>query len=249
MRKLVIIIVVVFCFLSVPGCKTWQQDKKISYTDYRITTSLRSNTGIDSLIKPYSDSVNRSMNDVVGIVGSTLEKKQPESSLGNLMADAILQMARQKFAAKVDVSFVNYGGVRLNEIPAGKLTRGKVFELMPFDNTIVLQTLNGEVLQQYLDFIASKGGWPCAGITMEIKNKKAVNAMINGKIINKNSSYVVVQSDFIANGGDDAFMLKSIPQQNIGYLLRDALFDYIYLVTNGGKKITAATENRVINVE
>jgi hypothetical protein len=41
-------------------------------------------------------------------------------------------------------------------------------------------------------------------------------------------------------------MLKSIPQENIGYLMRDALFDYIQ---KQGKKIGAQLENRVAYVQ
>jgi len=41
-----------------------------------------------SVMKPYSDSVNKSMNDILGIADITLEKKSPEGTLGNFMVDA-----------------------------------------------------------------------------------------------------------------------------------------------------------------
>jgi 2',3'-cyclic-nucleotide 2'-phosphodiesterase (5'-nucleotidase family) len=129
------------------------------------------------------------------------------------------------------------------------ITRGKIYELMPFDNTLILQKIRGEILQQVLDLMAERGGWPLAGITMQIKNKKAVNIMIGGKPMDKGKVYTIAHSDFIANGGDNADMLKPIPQQNIGYLMRDALIDYVTKLRKEGKNITATEENRVTNAQ
>ena len=83
-----------------------------------------------SVMKPYSDSVNKSMNDILGIADITLEKKSPEGTLGNFMVDAFYTMAREKHNMAVDVAFINYGGIRLTQLPAGNVTRGKIFEMM-----------------------------------------------------------------------------------------------------------------------
>ena len=189
------------------------------------------------------------MNDVLGVAEKSMEKKSPESSLGNFMVDAYYTMAREKFNMPVDVAFMNYGGIRLTQLPAGNVTRGKIFELMPFDNLVIVQKMKGDVFQQLLDLIAARGGWPVAGMTMQIKDKKAVNVLIGGKPLDPSATYTTVNSDYIANGGDDANMLKTIPQINIGYLMRDAIFDYIAKLKSSGKNITANEENRVTNVE
>lgn len=189
------------------------------------------------------------MNDVVGVCDESLEKKQPESSLGNFMVDAFFVMAAEKYNTKVDAAFMNYGGIRLNQLPAGNVTRGKIFELMPFDNLLVLQKIKGDVLQQFLDLTASKGGVPVAGLTMQIKDKKAVNVQIGGKALDAGAVYTIVNSDFVANGGDNADMLRRIPQVSNGYLMRDALFDYIRVLKSKGKNISGAVENRVTNAQ
>ena len=173
----------------------------------------------------------------------------PEGSLGNFMVDAFFIMANQKYNTHIDAAFLNYGGIRLNQLPAGNVTRGKIFELMPFDNLLILQKLKGDVLQQLLDLIAAKGGWPLAGITMQIKDKKAINVMIGGKPIDMNATYTTANSDFMANGGDNADMLRPIPQITNGYLMRDAIFDYIKKLKRQGKNISANEENRVTNVQ
>ena len=97
------------------------------------------------------------MNDVVGIADISLEKKQPECTLGNFMVDAFLTMAAEKYNTKVDAAILNYGGMRLTQLPAGNVTNGKIFELMPFDNLLILQKLKGAVVQQLLDLAAGNG--------------------------------------------------------------------------------------------
>ena len=189
------------------------------------------------------------MNDIVGFVEESLDKKQPEGSLGNFMVDAFLTMARDKYNTPVDLAVLNNGGIRLIQLAAGNMTRGKVFELMPFDNLLILQKIKGDVLQQFLDLVAERGGWPVAGITMQIKNKKAVNVMIGGKPLNTAMIYTMANSDFVANGGDNAEMLRPIPQITNGYLMRDAIFDYIVKLKSQGKNINAKIENRVTNAE
>jgi 2',3'-cyclic-nucleotide 2'-phosphodiesterase (5'-nucleotidase family) len=116
---------------------------------------------------------------------------------------------------------------------------------MPFDNLLILQKLKGDMLQQLLDLTASRGGWPVAGITMQIKDKKAVNVMVGGKPLDPDATYTTVNSDFVANGGDNADMLRNVPQITNGYLMRDAIFDYIKKLKSGGKNINAKLENRV----
>lgn len=240
-----------FCLiLSLAGgisCNTSFQTSTLHYKDYRINDKLSQNNSLNSLLQPYSDSVNRSMNDIVGIATTSMDKKTPESTLGNFMADAFYTMAQEKYQTKIDAAFMNFGGIRLTQLPAGNVTRGKIFELMPFDNLLVLQKMKGRVLQQFLDLTASRGGWPVAGITMHIKDKKAVNVMIGGKPLDPNATYTTANSDFVANGGDNADMLRTVPQITNGYLMRDALFDYIKKLKAAGKNISANIENRVVN--
>ncbi|MBI3139339.1 MAG: 5'-nucleotidase C-terminal domain-containing protein [Sphingobacteriales bacterium] len=227
------------------SCRIAYQGRSLQYKDYRISKAMPSDTAVLQFLQPFSDSVNSSMNTVLGVVPASLEKSQPESTLGNFMADAFLTMAREKYPVSVDLAFVNFGGIRLTQLPAGNITRGKVFELMPFDNLLILQKLKGAVLQQLLDLTAARGGWPMAGLTMQIKNNKAVNVQIGGQPLDPEKIYTIANSDFIANGGDNADMLRPIPQITNGYLMRDALIDYIGRLVRQGKAIGATIENRV----
>ena len=73
--------------------------------------------------------------------------------------------------------------------------------------------------------------------------------MIGGKPLDRNAVYTTVNSDFLANGGDNADMLRNVPQITNGYLMRDAIFDYIKKLKEQGKNISAVIENRVSNAQ
>ncbi|HWR33458.1 MAG TPA: 5'-nucleotidase C-terminal domain-containing protein [Chitinophagaceae bacterium] len=250
MRKNPAVLFLVSLFLfGVFSCHTPYQSQSLQYKTYRINESQQKDSLMLGLLKLYSENVNNTMNDVVGVAEISLDKKTPECTLGNFMVDAFFTMAEEKYKTKVDAAFLNFGGMRLTQLPAGNVTNGKIFELMPFDNLLILQKLKGDILQKFLDLTASKGGWPVAGITMQIKDKKAVNVMIGGKPLDFNATYTTVNSDFVANGGDNADMLRSVPQITNGYLMRDAIFDYIKKLKSQGKNISAKIENRVTNAE
>ena len=236
----------IVCFLS---CKTIYQPQSVTYAAYRLNQANKQDSNLIILLQPYADSVNKSMNTIIAVAGSELEKKQPEGTLGNVMVDAMLAKAKEVYKLPVQAAFINYGGIRLTSVPAGNITRGKVFELAPFDNDIVIQKLNGKVLQEFLNHISGRGGWPAAGITWQIKNKIAVNVLVNGQPIGETTEYNIAMVDYVANGGDDCTMLRGIPQQSAGLVLRDALIAYFIDQTREGKKIAAKIENRVTNAE
>lgn len=257
MKKNLLFYSVVFILVATTfSCNTVYQSQALQYKTYRINQAQKKDSTVLAFLQPYSREVNSLMNGVVGYAEKSLDKKFPEGELGNFMADAYLHMGREKYNIDVDAAFMNFGGIRLNQLPKGDITTGRIFELMPFDNLLIIQKVTGAVLQEFLDLTATQGGWPVAGITMQIKNnpdgqtgRKAINVLIGGKPIDPEKTYSIINSDYIANGGGDVEMLKSIPQISNGYLMRDALFDYIKKLKSQGKNINANIENRVTYAE
>jgi len=249
MRKTVLPYLLLLPVLFALSCKTSYQPSSVAYKDYRINTKQPINTDMNDLLKVYADSVNKSMSGVIAVAAATLDKKQPEGALGNLLADAMLAKAKEKYNTHVDASFINSGGIRLPSLTTGPVTKGKIYELSPFDNIIVLLKVDGKTLQQFLDTAAMKGGWPTAGSTYQLKNKKAINITVGGQPIKADGQYTITVVDYLANGGDNCEMLKKLPQQNNGYLFRDAVIDYFTDMQKQGKQLNAQIENRVTNAE
>jgi 2',3'-cyclic-nucleotide 2'-phosphodiesterase (5'-nucleotidase family) len=112
------------------SCNTLFIPQRAEFEDYRITEKLPQDSAMLLVMKPYRDSVNKSMNEVIGIAENTLDKNQPEGTLGNFMADAIYHAGRQKFNTHIDAAFINYGGIRITQLAKGEVTKGKVMNMI-----------------------------------------------------------------------------------------------------------------------
>ncbi len=231
-----------FLFIS---CNPVFRSATVEYSNYNVQQKENRSSKINSLLKPYSDSINGTMNNVIGENEMLLEKSARKNTLGFFMTDAFLYLANQKFNVKVDAAFMNHGGIRLNELIAGKITNGTIYELMPFDNLLLIQKVNGKTLKQYLDTLAHFGTVIQSGLTLTVANKKTENIMVGGKPLDENADYIISNSDYIINNSE---VLKNIPSQNIGYLQRDAIIDYVLMLSQKGKKIVVDNTNRVVYV-
>ncbi|MGL6268956.1 MAG: 5'-nucleotidase C-terminal domain-containing protein, partial [Chitinophagaceae bacterium] len=169
------VVIVAIFFVS---CHKQFQPQSVEYAGYAVEQN-KTDTNVSNFLKPYSGKVGETMNDVIAELGTALKKEQPNGSLGNFLADAYLAMAQKKFDPAADLAFMNNGGIRLNTIQAGPLRRGTIYEVMPFDNLLVILKLTGAQLQQYLDYIAAEGGSGIAGLRMTIREKKATDVYIN----------------------------------------------------------------------
>jgi 2',3'-cyclic-nucleotide 2'-phosphodiesterase (5'-nucleotidase family) len=242
MKFFISILFVFTCF----ACNTIYQPQKATYYDYRVSPQKKQDEAVLTILKPYSDSINKTMNLIIAEAAETLEKKQPNGSLGLVLVDAVKEMAAFKYNTNVDAAFMNNGGIRIPTVPKGNITVGKVYEIMPFDNLIVLQKVNGKIFKEFLNLIAKRGGWPVSGVTFTITNGAANNILVDGLALDENKIYTLANSDYIANGGDDCEMLKVLPQLNQNVLMRDVFIEFFKMQTQKGIKIAAPSlSNRI----
>lgn len=213
-----------------------------------VAASSPQDSNMTAFIKPYKMGVDTQMSVVIGHNDIPLSKAQPESTLGNFIADAQLYGAR-KIDPKVDVSIMNYGGIRLPYIAPGAITKGKMYELMPFDNMITIVEIPGEVLKQFCDKMAASKGWPISGMSFVIKDKKATNIMVDGKPLNDHLVYKLVISDYIAKGGDNCDFLDPLRKRFTKAFIRDAMIEYVMKLEQEQKPLHPNIENRISYAE
>ncbi|MFY9150638.1 MAG: 5'-nucleotidase [Prolixibacteraceae bacterium] len=165
---------------------------------------------VQSVLKPYRDSIEHDLSRFVTSGKTSMVKGKPESKLTNLMADIILNYAEEycksnNLGFKPDASYVNYGGIRAS-LPEGKITVGHIFELMPFENEIVLVKISGDSFRQMADRIAGRGGEGVSGTTIGIRGNKAGTINVGGKSLENEASYWLATNDYVASGGDQMSM-------------------------------------------
>lgn len=239
----------IFCFFLVgfliTACQpSWHITNK-NVTQYRVNPESPRDSNLTNFLKPYYQQMATTMDKVLAVSDVELIKKQPSCNMGNFFADIVRYSAETNYKMPVDIAIFNHGGMRLTSMAPGNVTLGKVYELSPFDNYIIILKLNGRVLQDFLTLSAVKGGWPISGATYSIRDKKAINVMIAGKSLDENQTYNVATIDYIANGGDDANMLRGITQINNNIIMRDAIITYLQKLTAEGKHIVDIPEKRV----
>jgi 2',3'-cyclic-nucleotide 2'-phosphodiesterase (5'-nucleotidase family) len=229
------------------SCKRHYTVKNNEYKQYGIGDELAADSSLIRYYTPYKTKMEAEMNRVIGQAsGDLIKSSDPETALGNFYADAILAEAL-KIDPTIEFSFpTTKGGIR-NSIPKGDITVSHIFELMPFDNEMVILKLSGQSVQKVLDFLAASNGQPVSGIRMKIENKKAIDVTINGKPFDISRDYTMITSDYIANNGDDQSSLANpMDRRNAGKLIRNALMDYIGEQTKNGNKIIPKIDGRII---
>jgi 2',3'-cyclic-nucleotide 2'-phosphodiesterase (5'-nucleotidase family) len=186
-----------------------------------------------STIAPYKAQLDAKMNRQLATVKTPLKKGQPESTLGNWVADLFAEAAAGSFPDR-DIVFatLNQGGIRVSGIGAGPLLVSEIYELMPFDNELVLMELNGKVFKEFISHIANNGGWPVSTGLSVNATSGGLDIKVGGKTIDPNKVYTVALPDYVANGGSGTSMLKQLPKIKSGLLIRDLLIEYAEKITS-----------------
>jgi len=150
---------------------------------------------------PIKEEVEREMSVQIGYAPERLWVASPECPMLNWATDALWEAAKKAYPGNVDIAIVNMGGMRC-EWPAGPITRGHVFELMPFDNRLVVLTLKGEDILSLCESFARYGGQGVAGMRVTVIDGHLADVQVGGKAVNPQALYTVATSDYLSGGTD-----------------------------------------------
>jgi hypothetical protein len=101
------------------------------------------------------------LDSVISFTNETLDKSKGEwqSNIGNFMADACMELATPVFLKQqnkqIDIVLLNSGGIR-SIIPKGNITKRNAFEVMPFENSLIVVALKGEEIMEIFNLKPSK---------------------------------------------------------------------------------------------
>ena len=224
---------------------------------YHLANRTANRIGVDSVtavadssvarfLEPYRQGLDKTMNEVLTRSTGRIEKGQPEGPLNDLLTDALLQQSAQRYGKPIDCSHLNFGGIR-NNLPEGNITTGSVFEVMPFDNQLVILTVKGDMLQQLLNHFAKSDKLVVGGLRAKIHEGQVQSVTFtNGRTLQPTETYTVAMSDYIADGGDNANFLKNaVKRETLNYLIRDALIDYFRQQGKSGQPINPVSDGRI----
>lgn len=237
-------------------------DYKLIPVDYRVVSNVEISTTISNLYDKLKDEVGQPIGSTeTPLDGMKSHIRTNETNLGNLFVKSI----KAKFP-EADVVIQNAGGIRGDGImPVGKLTVKDVWEWHPFENKIVLVSIQGKYLKEILErgvsnLPRSKGNFlQVEGLkytidltgapqelsddnnTIKFNGERIKDVLVNGKPLDYNNYYRVAINDFIYGGGDGFVSFKKAKDPvftNVS--LADVVIEYI----QNNSPIKVGTENK-----
>jgi len=157
-------------------------------------------------------------------VATLAEAPTSESQLGNIIADGLRASARS------DVALINYGGIRA-PLPAGPITYGLLYAVMPFDNQLVRLTISGAELSRLLE--QALGRVSASGVEVTFDPDLSAGSRIlnvrftDGRLLDESGSYTLAVGKYLAEGGDGYTVLLNLPREDVGMRTLDALIAHM----------------------
>lgn len=238
---------VAIVFLSI-GCHHHYVPHQYSNSNQKIEkVTLSESNQIKKFVAPYKHRLDSIMNQTLVEASDEFTKKPVESSLGNLMCDAMVWYARERMQKRVDFSIVNYGGIRIQSISKGPVSLGKIYELMPFENMMTFAFLNGEQVNQLIYKMTEFNGWPVSAELHYAIDERThpFDIRIQNQPLLRDSNYVVLLSDYLMDGGDKLDFLKEAKREVSPILIRDAIIEYCKYKRANNQVISPVMDGRV----
>lgn len=173
---------------------------------------FRADPEIAEVIRPHQEEAQRAMARRVGTAAVGLPRGGPGNNLmGNLVTDAM----RTRFDA--DFAFQNLGGLRA-DLPAGPITAGDIFGVLPFGNELVIVEMDGRMLRRVIErkLAGESGGLVVSGVTMEFDKERpdwdrVVTLLVGGEPWDPDRTYRAVCTNFLLEGNSGLDFLTTIP--------------------------------------
>tara|TARA_R110001583_G_scaffold16307_3_gene66989 strand:- start:531 stop:1283 length:753 start_codon:yes stop_codon:yes gene_type:complete len=228
------IIISFFAILLLASCKNEPQVLvRVEGKLLPISEEIQSTKEIEEFVKPYREKVETEMNTVLSYTEKDLVRTdgELESSLGNLVADLCYNRANPVFKSRtnknIDFALFNYGGIRAG-ITKGNIITENAFQLMPFENSLVVVELTSEKIKELVDFLLNENkAHPLSKQINLAITKSGYNLTINNQPFNESKTYFVLTSDYLQNGGDNMNFFKNpVSVVNLDYKFRNAIIDY-----------------------
>jgi len=209
--------------------------EKVTSSPQKIDASIADDKEVDDFIAPFRKHLNETLDAPLSVATKNLTKGdgELESTLGNLVADISLEQTTSIFTKRhnknIDLVLLNHGGLRA-PILKGNVTARTAFEVMPFENELVVAELTSEKTKELISYLTARlRAHPISNLELSInkETKQAEKILIDGKPLEEGRTYLVLTTDYLQQGGDRMDFFKDpVHLYKTDYKLRNALIDY-----------------------
>lgn len=183
--------------------------------------------------------------EYIGFAEEDMILEYPESALSNMIVDCVKNETERVTGRKVDVSLVNFGGIRV-DLYKGDVIIDNILSMLPFNNYLCYVSLKGSDLRYMLEKMAETRMQVWGGINITVRGKKLESAVIGGEPLDDEKVYGLATCDFLLNGGDGVYAARNAQELIVSEsLVRDAVLPYIRSLTAQGKPVAYKTDGRM----
>lgn len=223
-------------------------EPKFSYRLIPVNARLdkRVDRNFQAQIDYYTNLLEESMNEVLAYCPNTMRKGTPEALLSNFTADAVYDICTEYFGEEPDLAIYNNGGIRA-EMPAGDVTRGTVYSIYPFDNTMTLIEIKGSDLLEAFNGIATYGGEPVSSsVKLTIKDKSVYSLEIGGEPVQNDRTYKVATINYLIDATNYLSALRNYTsRRESGVYIYELMSDYVKSLGDQGIQLSSQLDGRV----
>ncbi len=188
-----------------------------------------------SKLQPYADKVEEELSKVIGEATGTFSNemvRKQETALGDMVADSMEWYTQNQ---DVDFAIQNGGGIR-TDLPEGEIEKGTVYEVLPFDNSVMVLTMDGSDVQKLFDYIATinrgAGAFPqvsdSVSFTINYSTGECEDIRINGEPLDPDKTYTIATNSYMAAGGDGYSMFTNAKNSyDTSKFQRDVFIEYV----------------------
>ncbi len=224
------------------------EEKKIESYKYKLTETdlgkVRPSQTVAHVVDSLEATIEKEMNKTIGTLKTPwIRNGRGESNLGNWVTDVM------RNSYNVDIAFQNSGGIRKSLSP-GPIKVRDIWEISPFDNTIMKVTITGSQLKELLkwrirnprDLLQVSG----LKVIYNSKTKEIISARVTGKPIKNEGKYTFVTNNFVVGHFERFFGIKpeDVKIESTGIIGRDLLLKAV----KGQGVIDSSLEERLVDI-
>lgn len=205
---------------------------------------------VTAILQKYDALIADKMNEVLGYNANTMTgsySNEGDHGLGNLIADAML------YSMDSDFSLMNGGGIR-DQLLAGEVTWGNLYNIMPFGNTLMKVDVTGADMYEIINEQLSPQYGPDYSVgglkyTWDTSTNEAIDIMfMDGTPIDENETYTLTINNYM---GTSEGPIKDLGKNvEMGPVDLDSFVDFVKsLNTTEANPIDYAAEGRIVGLD
>jgi len=164
------------------------------------------------------------LNEILGKKATSLEERLSHDDKNTAVTPLGVTVAEtMRKIVGTEIAVTNGGGIR-RSLEQGDVTVGDMYEILPFDNTLVTLDVKGSDLYSIIEHGIAWGQFAGIKVWYNPKDGKVSSIRLNdGTKIDMDKYYSVAINDFMLTGGDKYDFSNAINAVNTNVVMRDAM--------------------------